>query len=238
MNQRKVSVILAGYNEHDNIEKAMIQTYSALEENFEDFELLLIDDASKDDTLDRMIAYAQNKSNVKVFPNYINLNFGTSVLRGILAATGDIIIFNACDLPLSVDDMVTILKGFDEQTDLLVLQRTDYKTTKWRSITSDINRLLLKILYPRLTKGTPIMNYVQVFNRRCIKDIIPLARSPIFVWPEMIFRAKIKGLCVKNIAVKCNVEHIRKGAFGHPHDIIWGIYDMLRFKIKVWSRCV
>jgi undecaprenyl-phosphate 4-deoxy-4-formamido-L-arabinose transferase len=69
-----------------------------------------------------------------------------------------------------------------------------------------------------------------------IRSIIPFARSPIFVWPELIFRAKLKGYKVDNIRVKCNVENVRKGAFGHPHDIMWGIYEMLRFRIRLWNK--
>ncbi len=94
----------------------------------------------------------------------------------------------------------------------------------------------MTILFPALVKGTPVLNFVQIYKRDKIRSIIPLARSPIFVWPELIFRAKLSGLYVKNVPVKCNIENLRKGAFGHPHDIIWGIYDMLRFRIRVWKK--
>lgn len=233
---RSVSVVLAGYNEEENIDRAMRETYDTLVENFETFELILVDDASTDNTLDHMIEFSEKNSNVVVLPNYVNLNFGASVLRGICFARNDIVVYNACDLPLSNTDMVQLLKNMNETTDVLVLERTEYKTTKWRRITSNVNRLLLKILFPRLTKGTPVLNFVQIYKKDIIKQILPLARSPIFVWPELIFRAKLKGYNVDNVKVKCNVENVRKGAFGHPHDIIWGIYEMLRFRIRVWNK--
>lgn len=28
----------------------------------------------------------------------------------------------------------------------------------------------------------------------------------------------------------------RKGTLGKPHDIIWGIYDIIRFRIRLWKR--
>lgn len=232
--QRSVSVVLAGYNEEENIDRAIQETYNALEENFEKFELILIDDASKDSTLNRMEQFASDHENAKILPNYANLNFGASVLRGLCAASNDYVTYNACDLPLSNSDLVRLVKEMD--ADVLVLERTDYKTTKWRGITSDVNKTLLKILFPKLTKGTPVLNYVQIYKRDIIRSIIPFARSPIFVWPELIFRAKLKGYQVDNTKVKCNVENVRKGAFGHPHDIMWGIYEMLRFRIRLWNK--
>lgn len=232
--QKKVSLILAGYNEENNIEQSMRLSYQALDNAFETFELILVDDASKDHTLEKMHLFAQEHANVRILPNYINLNFGAAVLRGMLAARYDFVVFNACDLPLSVEDMVHLL--LEDDADVLVMERIGYKTTKWRGITSDINKLFLKILFPKLTKGTPILNFVQIYRREKLSGILPLARSPIFVWPELVFRAKLADLSVKNIPVKCNVENVRKGSFGHPHDIIWGIYDMVRFRIRVWSR--
>jgi glycosyltransferase involved in cell wall biosynthesis len=232
--QKSVSLILAGYNEESNIEQSMQQCYQALNNTFEHFELILVDDGSKDHTLEKMRTFSNMHPNIQVLPNYINLNFGTAVLRGLLAASYDYIIFNACDLPLSVDDMINLL--LKEDADVLVLERIGYKTTKWRQITSNVNKLLLKFFFPKLTKGTPVLNFVQIYKKDKIMNILPLARSPIFVWPELIFRAKLAGLQVKNIPVKCTVENVRKGAFGHPHDIIWGIYDMIRFRIRVWQR--
>lgn len=238
MGEISVSVVLAGYNEEQNIDRAMEETYQALKARYEQFELILVDDASKDNTLEKMRSFAEGHPETIVLPDYANLNFGTAVLRGLCAAKGGIVTFNACDLPLATEDMMKLLDTMEPETDVLVLERTQYKTTKWRGVTSDVNRLLLKILFPRLTKGTPVLNYVQIYRREAFRQVIPLARSPIFVWPEMVFRAKKKGLAVKNIQVRCNVENLRKGAFGHPHDIIWGIYDMLRFRFRCWGKSI
>lgn len=235
--KRSVSAILAGYNEENNIDKSMEILYGSLETHFEKFELILVDDASTDSTLEKMGRFAEAKRGVRVLPNYANLNFGSSVLRGLMAAKNDFVIYNACDLPLSADDMVRMILDMPEGADVLVLERTGYKTTYWRGITSIANQLLLKILFPGLTKGTPVLNFVQIYKRNILKEIVPLARSPIFVWPELVFRAKLGGFTVKNVQAGYNAGTcIRRGAFGHPHDIIWGIYDMLRFRIRLWGK--
>ena len=181
ISERSVSVVLAGYNEQDNIDKAMLETYNAISVAFENYELILVDDASKDATLEKMYTFEKNHTNVRVLPNYVNLNFGASVLRGLCAARNDFVIYNACDLPLAVDDLVGLLKHMDKEADVLVLERTNYKTTKWRGITSDVNKLLLKILFPKLTRGTPVLNFVhnKEHHTICKKPYFCMARVNI-----------------------------------------------------------
>lgn len=234
---RYVSVVMAGYNEEQLAEKSMASVYAALADNFERFELILVDDASKDETLARMEAFGRTHEHVVVLKNNVNLNFGTAVLRGLVEASGEFVAYQAFDLGLRVEDMVRLLRELPADTDVLVAERLGYKPTRWRKITSKVNGLLVKILFPKLTRGTPVLNYFQMFRRDSIAQIIPLARSPIFVWPEMVFRAKLANLNVLNVPMQCNPDASRgSGSFGHPHDIIWGIYDMLRFRLRLWQK--
>ena len=230
----EISYILAGYNEAPLIRESIRRIVTALETDFDDYELILVDDASTDETGEIMERMARDNSRITVLHNLVNLNFGTSVLRGLQAAHKEWVIYNAVDLPLYPEETKEVLEAAREY-DVLVLERTEYRGTFWRNITSKCNLLLLHILYPKLTRGTPVLNYIQVFRRDCIGKCIPLARSPIFVWPEMVFRAKLAGIKVGNFQHKPHVDKPKKGAFGRPHDIIWGIYDMLRFRLRLWQ---
>jgi glycosyltransferase involved in cell wall biosynthesis len=231
-----LSLVLAGYNEEKNIKNAVEACAAALGESFESYEIILIDDGSKDGSAAIMREMAESCPHVRVELNYANLNFGASVLRGLLMAQNDYAIYNAMDLPLDPRMIKDIIREADEERyDVLVLERESYAATGWRKLTSGANRLLLGLLFPGAMRGTPVVNYIQVFRRECIKSILPLARSPIFVWPEMIFRAKYAGLRVGNRKAPVQVSELRKGAFGKPNDIMWGLYDMARFRIRKWT---
>ena len=237
MLSQSVSFIIAGYNEEENVLTAVEEVWQVLHSNFTDYEIILVTDGSKDDTLEKMEQCEKKYPNIKLLNNLINLNFGTSVLRGIKAAQKDYVVYDAFDLPLKPEDFVEKFEEMvEENTDVLVLQRTNYLCTTWRKITSNINVIMLRLLFPKLTQNTPILNFTQVYRRSIFDNIIPLARSPIFVWPEMVFRAKIQGFKVDNVIAVPSVKNVRKGAFGHPHDIIWGMYDMMRFRIRLWSK--
>ena len=97
----------------------------------------------------------------------------------------------------------------------------------------------LDLLFPMLMRGTPTLNHTQLFRRAILDDIIPLSRSPIFFSPEMVFRAKLKGLSWANEKIPFHsIDGVRKGAFGHLYDIIWAVTDMLRFRIRLWRKKV
>jgi undecaprenyl-phosphate 4-deoxy-4-formamido-L-arabinose transferase len=99
-----------------------------------------------------------------------------------------------------------------------------------------INRLLLKILFPRAVRGISDLNYTQIYNTEILSKITPLAKSPAFTTPEMFLRAKYLNLNVKTRLVEYNPRLSGKGAFGKPHDILWSLYDMLRFRVKLWKN--
>lgn len=231
----KISYVMAGYNEESIIRDSVRKCIEMLERDFDDYELILVNDASKDKTGQIMKELADQNAKIVVLDNIVNLNFGTSILRGIKSATSGYVIYNAADLPLPLDDTKAIVEEA-QKYDVLVLERIEYQAVAWRKVTSSGNRILLNMLYPKLMRGTPITNYVQVFKTDVIDSILPFARSPIFVWPEMIFRAKLAGLRVGNMKNKPHIENKRAGAFGKPHDIIWGMYEMLRFRNRLWAR--
>lgn len=231
----EVSYVLAGYNEGKLIESSIKKVVKMLERDFDDYELILVNDASKDKTGEVMKRYAEENPKIRYLENVVNLNFGTATLRGIMVATKPYVVYNAVDLPLPLNDTKDIIRKA-RKYDVLVLERVNYNAVKWRRITSKGNSALLHLLFPILMRGTPVTNYVQVFRTDQLKRIMPLARSPIFVWPEMIFRAKLLKMRVGNVKNQPDIKEARSGAFGHPHDIIWGMYDMFRFRIRCWQH--
>lgn len=233
-----VSIVYAGYNEEENVSIAVEKTIASFQETGIDYEILLIDDASADRTWVEMEKCANKYSNVYSMKNIVNLNFGTSVLEGLILAKKDFVIYNAFDLPLHPEKIVSVIKnGGVNDADIIVLERSNYPCTRKRKLFSFLNKMALKILFPILTRGTPILNFTQMFRREIIDEIIPISRGPIFIWPEMVFRARLKGYRIKNIVMPCNPDmKLRKGSFGHPHDILWGIYEMIRFRVKAWRK--
>ena len=233
---KSISFILPVFNEKNLIVDTLRRCNEILSRDFEDFEIILVDDGSVDGTGEIIEELAKGNNRIRIIHNDINLNVGISILRALALSTKDYVIHNAVDLPLDPEDIAGLVDKSMGNNDILVLERKAYSgSTLWRKIASKINRALLHIIFPIASHGVRDMNFTQLYKREILKDIMPLAMSPEFTTPEMILRAKYKGLRVKSVLVDYWPRTAGKGAFGKPHDILWSLYDMFRFRLKSWK---
>jgi glycosyltransferase involved in cell wall biosynthesis len=231
---QSLSLVIPLYNEEFLVKSAIEDCLTKLDADFENYELILIDDGSRDNTVKIINEHFANHPKIVFDQNYVNLNQGVSVQRGFKMASNEFVVFNGIDLPLDIKELRTILES-EKDFDVLVLERKIYSgATQWRLITSNVNILIRKILYPNLTAPFKDMNFTQIYRQDILEQIMPLAKSPAFTTPELIMRAKINGLRVKTRAMTFNERTHGTGSLGKLHDILWTIYDMLRFRYLLW----
>ncbi len=227
---------MAGYNEERIVIEAVSQVQKALEAHFEDYEIVLVDDGSKDNTLALMRRCAEKDPHIRVIENGINLNYGSGVLRGLKFSTKKWVVYDAFDLEMDPLDFIELFNSTDRNVDVVVYQRETYEAVFWRKFASLLNTAILNILFPMLMRGTPTLQHTMMFRRSCLDGIIPLSRSPIFFSAELVFRAKLKKLNWVNQKIRFNsIDGVRKGAFGHLYDILWALIDMFRFRFLLWG---
>jgi len=230
-----LSFVMAGYNEQSNVRQAVKTVADALDEAFDKYEIILVDDGSTDRTLSLMRSCAEEDRHIRVIENGVNLNYGSSVLRGMKAAKLDWVVYDAFDLEMEPHEFVRRFRDMDKTLDVMVFDRETYEAVAWRKFASLLNKLLLHVFFPLLMRGTPTLNHTQLFRRSRLEAIMPLSRSPIFFSAEMIFRAKLKKLSWSNQSIPFHsIDGVRRGAFGHLYDILWAVTDLLRFRFRAW----
>ena len=228
------SLIISAYNEAAIIEDCVQTCIDSLSSHFTDYEIILINDASTDSTGQIMDEIAIAHPNIIVLHNEANLNMGASIQCGMAIATKEYVTFNAADLPFDPQNYREVIEQASD-ADMIVVERIKYSgTTRWRRLSSMLNRAIIFILFPRLKRGIRDTNYLQIIRRSALPRILPLAKDPIFTWPEMIFRARYAGLKVVTVKAAYDPRHKRKGAFGKPFDILWALREMLRFRFYLW----
>ncbi len=97
-NDELISIVMPAYN----CEKYITESInSVINQSYKNWELLVLDDGSKDETLNIINEFGQKDSRIKVFPNGKNMGVSATRNRGIDLATGNWIAF------LDSDDMWT-----------------------------------------------------------------------------------------------------------------------------------
>lgn len=116
-----VSVIMPLYNSSAYMEESI---NSALKQSFQEFELILVDDFSSDDSLARAFALAERDHRIKVLPLAENSGGGAARNAGIAAAKGRFIAFldsDDCWEPEKLATQIALMEAKDA-----VFSYTDY----------------------------------------------------------------------------------------------------------------
>lgn len=119
-----ISVIIPMYN----VEKYVhVCLNSVLNQNYSDFEIICIDDASMDSTLDILDYFTQKDSRIKILKNDYNRGPGFSRNRGLGEAKGDYILFLDGDDWLSSSAFECLLTNTEKNNlDVLIFKSVVY----------------------------------------------------------------------------------------------------------------
>jgi len=113
-----ISIIIPLFNERDNVVLYPSDLFPVIDtiaqECHETFEYLMVDDGSRDDTLDQLRTVAQQRGDVVVLHHEKNTGMGTAIRTGISRARGDLIITMDSDLTFRPQDVNKLLLAYHE----------------------------------------------------------------------------------------------------------------------------
>jgi len=116
----KLSVVIPAYNEEGSIKKGSLEeVWNFLEKQRYDWEVIVVDDASTDNTLFLSQEFAKTHKGIKVLSEP-HRGKGGSVIAGMLKATGDIVLFSDMDQATPIDEIEKFLPKFNEGCDIVI----------------------------------------------------------------------------------------------------------------------
>ena len=126
---KKISLVSSCYNEEENIDVLYERTMKSIE-SFEkkyEFEYILLDNGSTDNTAEKLRELAQKDSKVKVILNARNFGHIRSPYYGMLQATGDAIIYLASDLQDPPELIPEFIEKWEQGYKIVLGQKTESK---------------------------------------------------------------------------------------------------------------
>ena len=144
----RVSVVSPCYNESDSLPAFIerLQTVMApLSDRF-DFEIVLVDDGSSDDTVEIAKGFIKDESRLRVVELRRNYGQSTALQAGFDHATGSIVISMDADLQHFPEDIPAFLEAIDEGSDVVCGWRHDRKEGMKRKFPSRVANGLIRLL--------------------------------------------------------------------------------------------
>ena len=108
----KISVIIPCYNEEQTILKIIQLVQESLKGD--EYEIIIVDDASKDNSTQLIEEYSRNGDNLKVICHEHNSGKGSAIRTGFNAATGDVFVIQDADLEYDPTEFGKLLKPIQD----------------------------------------------------------------------------------------------------------------------------
>lgn len=109
-----LTVVLPAYNEEQNIAKTLSDTLSLLSRLVRDYEIIVVNDGSKDRTAEQLKYIMAMSKSVRLVNHTVNQGYGAALVSGFEAATKELTMFMDSDGQFSIISLARMLPHIDE----------------------------------------------------------------------------------------------------------------------------
>jgi len=202
-----LSVIIPAYNEEKRLPKTLVEIDKYLRKQDYDYEIIVVNDGSKDKTAQIVEDFKSKIANLKLIDNKINHGKGYVIRQGMLEAKGEFRVFTDADNSTPIDQIEKMWPEFEKGYDVVIGSR-DIKGAVleppqpwWRRFLGEVFGLLTNLIV-----GTWGIKDTQCgfkgFTQRATKDIFPRCKINRFAFdPEILIIAKKLGYKIKEIPI-------------------------------------
>jgi glycosyltransferase involved in cell wall biosynthesis len=219
---RSVSLLCWAYNEEASIGAYLERATQLMEETVEDYEIVLIDDGSIDQTYEIAKAFQERHPRLIIFKNEYNLNVGISSRRAIHLASKEFLFWQTIDWSYDISNLRLYLEYLKEWDivqgvrrrpveikgrwlkPLIALLRifgikhlTKRSDTILKAVISVINYILIRLLF-----RIPLSDFqnITIYPTKWIQSIKYEAKSS-FANPEGLIKSYWAWMTIKEVPI-------------------------------------
>ncbi len=237
-----LSVIIPAYNEEKRIEKTLLSVDEYLSKQSYDYEILVVNDGSKDKTAEIVSGLAGKLKGLKLIDNKENHGKGWVVRQGMLSAQGDCRLFMDADNSTTIDHVEKFFpffaQGLPAQAgyDIVIGSRRlkdsviAVKQPWIRDFLGGIFRLIVHMLVPLGVKDSQAG--FKIFSKKAAGAIFP--KQTIFRWAfdvEILAIADKLGFKIKEVPIRWVNDaesHVKLSG------MVRMLFEVLRIRWNLW----
>ena len=239
----KLSVIIPAFNEEKNLRVgALDQVINYLARQKYSYEVILVDDGSKDETVPLLEKHIKDLKNYCLIKNPHN-GKAITVMKGLLEAKGEIVLFTDMDQATPLFEVEKFFSEFEKKADIVIGERSGRRGAPLSRRLSAWGFIVLR----NIILGLPFADTqcgFKAFDQKAVKEIFPDLMNR---WQslksggasvnagfdiEMLFIARKKNL--KIVSVPVEWHHVGSDRVPFIRSAFEGFRDMLRIKVNYW----
>ncbi|HEX9988492.1 MAG TPA: glycosyltransferase family 2 protein [Chloroflexia bacterium] len=193
----KISLVLPAHNEEPNIRAVVEEASRVLPTAFSDYEVIVVNDGSKDRTLEIAQALASENTHVRVVNHPVNKGYGAALTSGFNAATGDFVMFMDSDRQFDIND-IHRLTPYVQDYDIVAGYRIKRNDPAHRLLNAKIFGLAVRLLFDINIKDIDCAFKVM---RSDVLRGINLESPGALINTEILAKAKVQGCNLTQVGV-------------------------------------
>jgi glycosyltransferase involved in cell wall biosynthesis len=192
-----ISVFLPCYNEQENVERTTRSALKVLDGLTSDYEVIIVDDGSRDGTGGIADALAAENEKVRVVHHEVNKGYGAALQSGFRAAAKELVFYTDGDGQFDMQELPPLIPLIREY-DIVSCYRLDRQDPPARKLNGWLWTKLVCTLF-----GIRIRDIDCAFKlyKRQIFDHITMSSSGALIDTEILARAIRKGYTVTQVGV-------------------------------------
>jgi len=197
MSGRSLTIFFPCYNEEENVERAALAAIEAAKLVTDDFEVIVVDDGSKDKTGEIADRLAETYPEIRVIHHPKNKGYGSALQSGYHGAMKDAVFYTDGDLQFDIKE-ITKLWALLGDYDVV----TGYRIKRMDSFLRKLNSFGWTTL-TRLLFGLPVRDVncaFKLFKREVIHDMV-LESEGALIDAEVFARVKKAGYKMTEVGV-------------------------------------
>lgn len=195
---RSLSVFMPCYNEAANVERVAKEAVEILDKLGCDYELILVNDGSKDETGKIADKIAAEKPRVKVVHHPHNLGYGAALQSGFKAASKELVFYTDGDGQFDISQMPELLPLI-EKYDIVSCYRVNRQDNWVRKLNAWCWTKLVCFLFKMKIRD---IDCAFKLYKREIFDNIKMTSTGALIDTEILSRATRKGYTITQRPVK------------------------------------
>jgi len=225
------SIIIPAYNEEAIIKKAIEEALDVLNRNQANYEIIVVNDGSTDQTKTIVDTHFSNNPNITLHHKPQNQGFGSAVRTGIQLAKQQYLLCVPADSPLS-NDMYTAFAACCHQADIIVgyrVKRVGYSPRM--QLNSWVYHHLISKMFGMQLRD---YNWVHLYNRKIFDPgKVIIESNGIFMLAEVLIKAKLNGFTFHEIEVEQRERLTGIATAAKLSSIVKTIVEMTFFRLRI-----
>lgn len=227
-----LSFVIPAYNEEPNVAEALRRVSSVLQTLDLDYEIILVNDGSRDRTGEIARSMIGVIPNLRVVENDPNRGYGGALKAGFYAAIKDWIAFAPSDNQFDFVQLSDLM-AFSNRADIV----TGYRANDADPFMRRVNRwgwnLVVQILFGYMTRD--IDCGFKLFRRE-ILELVTLNSDGAMVDTELLAGAKARGYKIVEVPLKHLPRTAGSSTGANVKVILRAFRDLVRFRFRLWRE--